>query len=259
MRKTLLGTTLFIAACAQANAQAIRVVNHNGATDIWGKYYTSGNKLTFTGKVTGIVKTLPDGGYDDEVTLLVQNKDGGGTSVVDLGPTWYVDRQVAKIKLKDKVRVTGSKVLVDGHGVVLASQILVNGRGGLVVSLRRQSGRAFWMGTETDPSITVPAGPNVRSGQLTGFSTYTINNVPYTAGVLQTDNGTLNIDLGPQWYYNRQNTVYRIGDNLSVVSGPVPFQIGPGNQIYQSYSIYRGQQVYNIRDQNGNPMYYWGQ
>jgi hypothetical protein len=259
MRKNQLCTALAIAICAVANAQAIKVAAHAGATDVWGKYYKSGQKLTFSGRVTGLVKAEPGSGTDNEVTLLVRNKVGGGTYVVDLGPTWFVDHQVAKIRLKDNVQVTGAKVMVNGHGIVLASQIRVNGQGGLVVSLRRPGGRAYWMGTEIAQSSAVPTGPNVLTGKFTDFNTYSLNNVTYSEGVLQTDNGRFNVDLGPQWYYGQQDVMYHVGDGVSVVAGPNAFTIGRNGGVYPSQSIYMGSQIYTIRNQNGVPTYYWGQ
>ncbi len=193
------------------------------------------------------------------MTLLVRNKAGGGTYVVDVGPTWYVDHKVAKLHVKDYVQITGSKVMVSGHGFVLASQIRVKGLGGLVVSLRRSGGRAYWMGTETAQSRSVPAGPKVLTGNFTGFNTYSVNNVPYAAGVLRTANRPVTVDLGPEWYYNQQDVVYHVGDGVSVVTGWNSFTMGPIGKIYPSYSIYRGPQIYTIRDGNGNPTYYWGQ
>ncbi|MDR3691597.1 MAG: hypothetical protein P4L46_19620 [Fimbriimonas sp.] len=258
MRKTIFSTTVLVLACSGAYAQAIKVGAHEGASDVWGSNYNSGLKLTFSGRVTGIVKTRPEVGKDNEVTLLVRNKVGG-TYVVDVGPTWFVDHQVAKLRVKDTVQVTGSKVMVKGHGIVLASQIRVNGQGGLVVSLRRPSGRAYWMGTEIAENLSIPTGPNVLSGNFTGFGTYTLNNVPYASGVLQTPNGPVTVDLGPQWYYNQQNAEYHIGDGVWVVTGPSTFTVGQYGSIYPSYSIYRGPQVYTIRDENGQPTYYWGQ
>jgi len=258
MRRTTC-TALAIAICAIGAAQAIKLDTHAMASDVWGSQYRSGHKITFTGRVTGIVRTRPVTSSDNEVTLLVRNRDGGGSSVVDVGPAWYVDHQVAKIRLKDNVQVTGSKILIGRHGIVLAEQIRINGEGGLVVSLRRASGRAFWMGTETNSVVSVPTGPNVLTGTFTNFGTYMLNDVPYVQGVLQTANGPLNVDLGPQWYYGQQNLDYRVGDGVSIVAGPNPFTVGPNLNIYPSYSIYRGPQVYSIRNENGVPLYYWGQ
>jgi len=258
MRRTIALTALLVVTCAIAHAQVVRVESHAGATtDIWGKYYRAGKMLTFSGRVTGIEVTRPAPGKEKEVTLIVRNRDGGGTTVVDVGPSWYVDHQVAKIKVKDIVQVTGSKVLVDGRGIILAKLIRINGQGGPVVTLRRQNGRAYWQGTEIADNVTIPTGPNVQSGTITNFSTYNLNNIAYGEAVLQTDNGLVNIDLGPQWYYGQQNLAYQIGDHVSVVVGPNSISVGPNQNIYQSYSIYNGPSIYTVRYDNGVPAYYW--
>ena len=250
---------LLLGALGLASAQTVRVEPHQNATDTWGARYANGSKVTFIGKVTGIEITKPAGSTDNEVTLLVRNNAGGGTAVVDLGPQWYVDHQVAKVKIKDKVQVTGSKVIVEGRGIVLASMIQVNGQGGLVVALRRQNGRAYWLGTSTAESLTAPNGANVLSGTLTDFGTYTQDNVPFGEATLHTDSGNVTIDLGPQWYYQRQNIAYQVGDNVTVVSGGQPLRFGGTNNMYQRYRIQRGNSVYTLRNDSGSPVYYWGQ
>ena len=257
MQRILTCSAFIAAACALASAQAVHTESRPGSSDVWGKLYNAGKKLTFAGKVTGIEVVRPASGKDSEVTLLVKNRDGGGTSIVDLGPQWFVDHQTATIHLKDKVQVTGSKVIVDGHGIVLASMIRVKGQGGLVVSLRRHSGRAYWMGTETDPNGNAPKGNNVLAGQISGISTYTLNNQQYSEATLQTNGGLMTVDLGPAWYYNHQDVQYNVGDNVSVIVGGQPFTLGPNNTVWQSQSIYSGSNVYTIRDSNGAPLYFW--
>ena len=258
MRRTISLAAILISACAIAG-QAVRLEPHSGATDVWGKSFDAQHKITFTGKVTGIEKVRQPSGSDKEVTLLVRNHDGGGTAVVDIGTSWYVEHQVTTIHLGDRVQVTGSKAIVDGHGVILASMIVRGGRGGPVLALRRHSGKPYWIGTEVAQNPTPPTGPNVVSGTVTGLNSYVLNNVPYADAVLQTNNGLLNIDLGPQWYYGQQNITYQVGDNLSVVIGPNPITIGPGVVINNSNVIYRGSDIYNLRNGNGQPVYYWGQ
>jgi len=258
MRRTLNCTAILIATCVVASAQVVKVEPHAYASDVWGKYFSSGHKITFSGRVTGIEITKTVSGGDNEVTLLVKNKEGGGTSVVDVGPQWYVDHQVAKIKLKDKVQVTGSKVLIDGQGIVLASMIRVNGQGGLVVSLRRQSGKAFWMGTDTTETASIPSGSNTITGTISNVGTYTRDNVVYSDAVVQTGNGLVTVDLGPQWYYQRQDADYQVGNNVSVVAGPDPYTLNSNTTVYPGYVIVRGSNIYNIRSGTGQPLYYWG-
>ncbi|MGC5098494.1 hypothetical protein ACPXA0_26190, partial [Escherichia coli] len=82
--------------------QTVRVPNHQTANDLWGSKFDARHKITFSGKVTGIQRVKPTGAADSEVTLLVKNSDGGGTTSVDVGPAWYVDHQEAKIHIGEK-------------------------------------------------------------------------------------------------------------------------------------------------------------
>lgn len=104
-------------------------------------------------------------------------------------------------------------------------------------------------------NVTPPIGPNTLSGTVSDITTYTLDNVPYAAAVIQSGNGLVTVDLGPQWYYGRQNVNYRIGDYLSVVSGPHPIQVTPYMTVLPSYAVYSGSNVYTIRDSYGNPIF----
>ncbi len=240
------------------SAQTVRVTSHVGSGDAWGANFNANHKITFSGRVTGIQKTKPGSSTETEVTLLVRNKVGGGTAVVDLGPSWFVDHQTARIRVGDKVQVTGSKTMVDGRGIILASMIVQGGRGGLVLALRRPSGKAYWVGTESVGSNGIPTGANTITGKVSSLGTFMYNNVPYASAVLQTSNGTTTIDLGPQWYYGQQNVRYQVGNNLTVVVGPNPITVNPGLTILPSYTIFDGPSTYTLRLPNGNPVYYWG-
>jgi hypothetical protein len=247
-----------LAMCAVASAQEVKVNPNHYASDAWGRYYNSGRKMTFHGRVTGIENVRPTNGTDDEVTILVKNSDGGGTAVVDLGPAWFVNHQIAKIHIKDEVQVTGRKVIADGHGIILGSQILLGGQGGPVLALRRPSGRAYWMGTEVAVNTTMPAGANVVNGTIQNFTNYTVDNVPYAAAVIQTNDGLTTVDLGPQWYYGRQNLSYQVGQNLQVITGSQPIVINPYTTVLPTYAVYSTGNIYTLRYNNGIPVYNWG-
>ena len=257
MHKTLTCSIFLLVACTAVQAQVVHTETRAGSSDPWLSLYKAGKKITFSGKVTGIEVVRPNSGKESEVTLLVKNSNGGGTSIVDLGPRWFVDHQEARIHLKDKVQVTGSKAIVDGHGIVLASLIRVNGQGGPVVTLRRPNGRAYWVGTEQVTADNVPKGENVLSGQISDVGTYSVNNQTYSEATLQTANGLVTVDLGPAWYYTQQDVRYNVGDNISVVVGGQPFTVGPNNSVWQSRSIYNGSNVYSIRNVSGTPLYLW--
>jgi len=252
---TILGALLAIS----AGAQTVRVPNHATADDIWGSKFNAGHKITFRGKVTGVEKVRPKGAADSEVTLVVRNSDGGGTTSVDLGPSWYVDHQVAKVKVGDNIQVTGSKVMIDGHGMILASLVRLRGQGGPVLALRRPPGLAYWMGTEVASNATPPEGSNVITGQISQIVPYTYNGIPYQAAVIPVGaDGQTFVDLGPNWYYGWQNVNYQVGANVSVVVGPNPITVGPNMIVMPTYSIYSGSNIYTLRNPDGSPVFFGG-
>jgi hypothetical protein len=244
---TLIGPSAF--------AQVVRNPHGDQSADIYGRAFRSGTPVTFVGRVTGIQVDRPAGAAEDDVTLLVRNRDGGGTAVVELGPKWFIDNQIAKVRVRDTVQISGRKVMVSGHGVIVASQVLLNGQGGDVLALRRPGGRAYWTGVEVTENVTPAIGPNTVSGEISDLTTYTVDNVPYAAAVIQSGSGFVTVDLGPQWYYARQNVNYHVGDYLSVVSGPHPIQVTPYLTVLPSYAVYSNSNVYTIRDSYGNPIF----
>ncbi len=258
MRKPIWTISLMAATCLMASAgQVVRLSSHDATMDRWGRDFDVRHKITFTGRVTGIERTRSAAGQESEVTLLVRNFDGNGTATVDIGPAWFVDHQSAKIKVCDMVQVTGSKVIVDGHGLIIGSMIRLGKQGGPVLALRRLSGRAYWVGTEMAQNNTPPTGANVITGTFNSFRPYTLDNVQYQSAILDTNNGQMLIDLGPDWYYGRQNLNYQIGQGVSVIVGNNPITIGPNSNVASSYSIYNGSNIYNIRNADGTPTYYW--
>lgn len=244
-----------VVASALALTQAVRLDRSGGfgADSPYNRLYNSRNIVTFEGRVTGLQVGSPMSNVGETVSLLVKASNGG-TALVDLGPRWFVDNQVAKVKVGDRVRVTGSKVLVNGRGLILASNVV---RNGLVLGLRRPNGSPYWVAYQTTPNPPVPSNATPVTGTIQSFESYTINGVPHESAVLETNNGTLRIDLGPQWFYSRQNVIYQPGDNLVVYTGPNPVRL-PGNvTIVPSNVIIRGNEVYTLRLENGAPVYYW--
>ena len=255
MLRTTLCIALTVGICSFANAQPVKLDNHVGTTDAWASLVRKGHKITFQGRVTGVLTSKRDLLSANEVLLLVRNADGGGTTTVDVGPRWFIDHQSAKIRVGDKVQVTGTKVMVSGHGMIISSFIRLRDQGGPVLTSRRLNGTAYWVATETADRSQVAASATTIDGTFADFGTYSQDNVIHSSGILQTADGRMTIDLGPQWYYQGQNLSYQIGQRVFVVSGPNPFTVGGNLTVYPSYNNYQGKQVYNLRDTNGNPIY----
>ncbi len=114
-----------------------------GLASTYAKLYDPTTTVSFAGRITGITVASPMNGAGNSVRVVVKAKNGG-SSLVELGPEWYVNNQRVKLHLKDKVVVHGSKVMLDGRGSIMASRVS-KGKQSLV--LRDTSGRPFWNAT----------------------------------------------------------------------------------------------------------------
>lgn len=225
MRRTLAFLAYAAAISATAIAQVVQVQPHDNPTDVWGPYFNARKKITFTGYVKGIVKGKPSSKADVQSALLVQKLDGGGMIEVEIGPEWFVNDQQAKLYVGERVQVTGSKLTVDKHEVVVASQVLIRGRGGPVLALRRPNGNAYWMPTvvaeKPAQKVTDATEPVVESDAAQTQPTEEL----YPPTMLQLDGGRLNVATGAWDGYS--NSVTRVNPYLNVVSGPYPFFLYP--------------------------------
>jgi len=228
MRRTLTSLALLTVICAAATAQVVQLEPRTFVSDPWGKYFDANGKTTFSGRVTGIEVTPGLGTKENDVSLTVRNRDGGGTTVVELGPSWYVKDQDAKLHTGDEVQITGSKVMVGGHGMIVAQHVRVHGQGGPVLTLRKPSGRAYWMdayvpttrvasNTPDTTPVTPPALPD---------NPPVIAYVPVAPPIIQENGGMLNVDTGAGWY-GPWNYSYQVGNYTNVISGPNPIILSP--------------------------------
>jgi len=226
MIRSLTFLAFVVVSSAMAGAQVVQVSNHVGSADPWGRYFNTHKKLTFSGRVAGIARTKSTLSSEPQVTVLIDTKNGG-ISEVELGPKWYVDQQVAKVRLGDTVQVTGSKVMTKDRGIVVASQVVVNGRGGPVLALRRLNGKAYWLPTQVaKKSETTSQDALVTEEGLGDSFTDNVNVLPEPPRLIQFDGGLLNVDTGPVWY-GRQNQFIPISRGLNIVNGPYPFFFRP--------------------------------
>ena len=74
--------------------------------------------------------------------------------------------------------------------------------------------------------------------------------------MLQQPGGNVFVDLGPEWFFERQNIVYNAGDYVQVIGAGQPYRVG-NVTIIPSNTIYRGNDVLNLRYQNGRPVWQW--
>ena len=86
-----------------------------------------------------IEKTTPakKRGYWIDVML----QTGNGTIAVQLGPAWYIDKQTPRIEANDIIKVTGSRVTMDGRSVIVAADMT---KGNELLKLREDNGIPIW-------------------------------------------------------------------------------------------------------------------
>lgn len=240
---------------ATSFSQEVRVPDRTGgyyADSPYNRLYNTNTMVTFTGKVTGIQEVSPMKGMAGAVTYLVRASNGG-TAIVDAGPAWFINNQVAKVHVGNQIQVTGSKVMIDGKGQILASQIVI---GKKVLALRRASGFPYWDAYAVNNNVQISNSATIE-GRVIGTNTYMINDVPYYYMTVGNGSSNVYVDLGPQWFYNRQNIVYRPGDYVQVLGMGTPYTVG-NVTIVPSYSIYRGNDVFTLRGNDGYPVWYGG-
>lgn len=97
---------------------------------------------TIRGEVmTKDLLTPPQGKNWSPAVGMTLKKEDAYAAYIHLGPQWYIDRQGIDIKVGDQVEVTGSKILVEGNTVILASIIK---KGEKIWQLRDEKGYPFW-------------------------------------------------------------------------------------------------------------------
>ena len=90
---------------------------------------------TIGGRDLSVEKTAPA----NWINLLLQT--GKETIAVQLGPDWYIDKQTPRIQPNDTIKVTGSRVTMDGRSIFVAADVT---RGNELLRLREANGIPFW-------------------------------------------------------------------------------------------------------------------
>lgn len=242
--------TLGIYACSVGQV----VVNYGsggyGPESGYVSLYAKGKTAELSGSVTGIQRSSPQKGMEENVTLLVKAKNGG-TAMVDLGPAWYVDRQSVKFKVRDNVRVTGSKVLINGQTTILAQRITKNNR---VLYLRGEDGWPMWISYRghVDVRATNTVSPNVVvNGTITDITSTYNPATGWNDAVVVVDGGsqTYWLNLGPVWFAQRQDMFLQVG-NVIVANGAFL-----NNGSIGVIDLRQGFDTFQFRNPNGRPLW----
>jgi hypothetical protein len=249
---------------SMALAQPVVISGNAGynADSPYNRLYNTKSVFTFKGKVIGVQLAPPMKGMLNAVTLMVKSTSGK-TWQVDVGPEWYVNNQKTQIKIHDNVQVTGSRVTIDGHDVILASQI-VNTKTKTVLALRRPIGRPYWDAVTTLEGVPDPKGTRLISGQIIGMDTFTDGTNGVTQRLrIQTDDGELLIALAPQWFMERQAVQLSLGQMINVdafaPTGVPTKPVGTGlaaPPIVFATRVGFGRQWMVLRSVNGRPMWF---
>jgi hypothetical protein len=90
-------------------------------------------------------------------------------------------------------------------------------------------------------------------GKIVEVNTVDYNSEPYVSYVLDTSNGRASVLVAPQWYYQRQDQPYQVGQGLTIYGRSV--QIG-NNGFTQANTVVGYNGFWRLRDDNGRPL--WG-
>jgi len=105
----------------------------------YGMRYDTQTVETVSGEVIAVEKVAYGrrGYYGVHLML----KTAQGDLQVDLGPSWFVNRQSVKIRPHDVIEVTGSRVTYGGKPSVIAAEVK---KGGEMLRLREADGLPLW-------------------------------------------------------------------------------------------------------------------
>ena len=96
---------------------------------------------TITGVVVSLTPPQAEAGLPYLAYLTLQTEKE--KIKVFLGPSLYIDKLPVKIKVLDKIQVTGSKVTWEGKPVILAAEVK---KADQVLKLREPNGTPIWSG-----------------------------------------------------------------------------------------------------------------
>ena len=124
---------------ARLGAARVAVAGARAAST--GRMYDPKTVETVKGEVVSVEKFTPAKGMSAGVHLLL--KTGKETISVHLGPTWYLENQDAQVEPRDKIEITGSRLILDGKPVLIAAEVK---KGDGVLKLRDENGVPMWAG-----------------------------------------------------------------------------------------------------------------
>lgn len=265
MRRVLVA--FFALATVPAVAQQLAIYGSGGYgfDSPYSRLYNPNTVIRFTGKVTGKTKGSPMSNTGESMRIIMKASNGGST-LVEVGPSWYVAQQPMRINVGDRLTIVGSKVMLDNRGTVMASQI-TKGRSGMV--LRDANGTPYWAGSRVattgvavdtqTPAQRVPvlpldanrpiyAAPGVLNGTIDHFN---IQNGQVFM-IMDIGGNPTNVYLGPLWYLQRQDVVLSPGDAVTV---NVLTPLSGGQGYVYAQTLTNGSTTLMLRNNTGTNMW----
>jgi sporulation protein YlmC with PRC-barrel domain len=111
-----------------------------GVDTPYGRLYDPAKEQIISGQVVSIETSAPMPGMAPGMQMLVQTDDGKNTRV-QVGPTWYLERQDLDVKENTRVQVTGARAEIEGQPVLMAREVQFDGQ---VLTLRDAQGMPLW-------------------------------------------------------------------------------------------------------------------
>jgi sporulation protein YlmC with PRC-barrel domain len=111
-----------------------------GVDTPYGRLYDPAKEQIISGQVVSIETSAPMPGMAPGMQMLVQTDDGKNTRV-QVGPTWYLERQDLDVKENTRVQITGAQAEIDGQPVLLAREVQFDGQ---LLTLRDMQGMPMW-------------------------------------------------------------------------------------------------------------------
>jgi hypothetical protein len=112
-----------------------------GTGSSYNRLYDPKTVETVSGEVISVDRIVPMKGMSYGIHLTL--KTDSGTISVHVGPEWFLENQDTKIAVKDKIEITGSKIIFQGKPAIIASEVK---KGEKILSLRDSNGTPLWSG-----------------------------------------------------------------------------------------------------------------
>lgn len=225
----------------------------------YNRRYDPDTEIAFAGRIVGVQRFAPRPTMAPGTMLLVRTPNGG-TALVELGPSWFVDNQTTRFALGDRVEVTGSKVFEDGKSSILARKVVRDGR---VAYLRGVDGFPMWIASRGHVDVKLSGTPpaKVLTGTILRLEEVAEGESGFRSSlvILDTPSGVVAVDVGPEWFIERQGFWFPAGAELTVVALRVERRRAPELPLVIAGRVQRDDRALFLRPESGRPAWVgWG-